>query len=82
MLDPTAIRMSIGPEPSGAVTTSCQHTTASKHNIWMLNRARYHFCQQGLFKVYVVASVILSAAKNPIPSTRDVRFAQDDKKEL
>jgi len=49
---------------------------------------RHKTCQraavtkQGLFKVAVVAPVILSEAKNPIPGTRALRFAQDDKKGL
>ena len=45
MLVPMAMRTSRIPADSAAVATSCQHTSPSKHNIWMLNRARYHFCQ-------------------------------------
>ena len=37
---------------------------------------------QGLFKAAVVTSVILSEAKNPIPSTETPRFVQGAKKGL
>ncbi len=43
-------------------------------------------CTQDLFKVAIVTSVTpalnLPKGKNPVPSTRALRLAQDDKKEL
>ena len=43
-------------------------------------------CTQDLFKVAIVTSVTLALnlpkGKNPVPSTRALRLAQDDKKEL